>query len=55
MNNMAGFLLVCLVALCLILLSYIVIFATRQGNIDFLDSFVFFDHRSIFRGTMFVC
>lgn len=38
---MAGFLLADLVAVCLILFSWIVIFATRQGNIDFLDSFVF--------------
>lgn len=38
---MAGFLLAGLVIVCLILFSWIVIFATRQGNVDFLDSFIF--------------
>lgn len=41
MNNMAGFLLAGLVTVCLILFRWIVIFATRQGNVDFSDSFIF--------------
>ena len=38
---MAGFLLAVLLITCLILFSWIVIFAVRQGDVDFLDTFIF--------------
>lgn len=40
-NDMTGFLLAGLLIICLILFSWIVIFAVRQGAADFLDTFIF--------------
>ena len=36
-----GFLLAGLLITCLILFGWIVIFAVRQGDVDFLDTFIF--------------